>query len=333
MIFYKTFLFLTFIIGSVICYSQEVYNVNGNPIIYYNANKNVFFDYSGTPLYYISYSNNKRHIYNFKGEHIGWREDKVFRDHAGKIMASYKDGLSNIIYKIQPIKPIEQIIPIKAIEQIPPIVPIWRNESSNYALAIEKLSTPTVFSTPNDYSTANTFQPYSLPVDDIIGALKTLNAREEEMNRRGFVYDPRTDNYMKREDFIARELEIKKKEEFKKNQIWKSIFYLLDLTNSMIWNFKKEDYKDGWYYIAGTSEFEDGKVRQVRCKIKDGRVVIIQGFYGSSKYKFKCDIPMNMNVYRFSFEAKAKLLDRLYVQKVKSNGYLLFAYSITPEKK
>jgi hypothetical protein len=40
-----------------------------------------------------------------------------------------------------------------------------------------------------------------------------------------------------------------------------------------------------------------------------------------------------MNVYRFSFEAKAKLLDRLYVQKVKSNGYLLFAYSITPEKK
>jgi hypothetical protein len=331
--FIKLVTFLLLLLATTEVFSQTFYDKNGNAILYYNATNKTVFDYSGNPKFYFKFDNNQISLYDFEGKHLAWLSDGILRDHEGRILASQKGRITNITYNIEPIKPVEKVIPIKRVEQVPPIQPVFINEFSKTGLTYSSNSTAT--STPmylqNDYVAVSTFKPYQLPADDIFNALRALNAREQQMLARGYVYDSETDNYIKKEEYIRKQ---ELKAEYQRQRARITAQYIQNLVaeaenTPLPPNVSK---LNGWYNITATQQIVGGVKTYTLCKIKKGRVVQIVGLFDGWKYRFKTNIPIYNRVQSFYVTHKPNIFHRSIYNKIDMEGFLFFSLGITPKK-
>lgn len=271
----KTTIFLTILLAfnSLISFSQTFFDNGGKALLFYNQSNNTLFDFSGNPRFYFKYESDKIiHVYNFSGQHIAWLSEGILRDHDGRILASRNGRIVNITYSIEPIKPIEKILPIKGVEQIPPIQPIFKNEFSTSGIFFSdniSSQTPSVFSQQNDYSSRANFQPYQLPADDILNAIKSLNDRHNRLLAQGYIYDARTDNYYTKEQYAAIEA--------KRNVISKSYYDVVaEARNASSYSFGfKNPRKKTWY----TAYFGNPELGVYSAKVLIKKGGKIRGFY------------------------------------------------------
>lgn len=257
----KSFLFSLLIIVIHSASSQTFYDNNGEAKYYFDKSKETIFSFTGEPLGYFKYNSNYNSpiVYSFNGNQLGWYKNGVIYSNTGKIDSYTKaSGVTAGIIQIEPIKGIQGIIPIKGVESIPMIEPIFSNSFNSTSIFStnnnsSQSNNQNVLSKPysngnsssyssNDYSALN-YKPYKLPVEAITNAFIALNQRHAEMTSRGYIINPRTGDYIKKEDYI-------KEEKGREEAALKSIEDCLESAE------KKEeldfsDIKKGWYKIYG----------------------------------------------------------------------------------
>ena len=72
-------------------------------------------------------------VFGFNGIFLGWYEDGIVRDKNGNAVGA-RNGATNMITNIEPIKSIQEISPIRPITPITPIKPIFSNSWSSESL-------------------------------------------------------------------------------------------------------------------------------------------------------------------------------------------------------
>ena len=198
LIFCLAFVFLFTLIN----YGQVFHDNQGTPILFFNSNQKVLFDYAGNPKFYFKTDYwGDVNIFNFNGKHIGWYVNGTLRDHQGNIMASETNKLINVTYQMPGIKPLEKLLPLKAVEEIVPMRPLWNNQFSAYSIIYYQGSgttssqVPQPYSSPNDYTALQQRKPYQLPVNDIVETVEALNQqyyqnqqKHAELLAMGYIY-------------------------------------------------------------------------------------------------------------------------------------------------
>jgi hypothetical protein len=101
----------------------------------YIADDLTVYLWDGDPVAYLSNSNDKRHVYGFNGNHLGWYVKGIIYDNDGDAVAAQKDA-TNMITSIEGIKGIKSIKPIKSIKEIAPIQPILSRSWSRTPLVL-----------------------------------------------------------------------------------------------------------------------------------------------------------------------------------------------------
>lgn len=106
-----------------------LFDKDGKPVAYIEDSDNdpAIYLWSGHAVAYLS----DNHVYGFNGNHLGWFEHGIIRDHNGEKIAFIKNCCPKIT-KIEPIKKIKKIKKIKSIKKIPPIKPINKLSNSSY---------------------------------------------------------------------------------------------------------------------------------------------------------------------------------------------------------
>ena len=170
---------------------------NGYCAIEIDTNNYTIFDWEGKAVAYLSNGgNNSVNVYSFQGEHLGWFENGIIRDHEGKISLFQKGSLSNILYKLEKLKSLQQITPLKDIQKLEPLKPLYQNYFSNN-IVFENADRQNPTSNTTDLYKKNQINPldnYKGYVPDYNGTINTINSRTEqyyeqeaEMIRKGYV--------------------------------------------------------------------------------------------------------------------------------------------------
>ncbi len=119
--------------------SEEVtlYNSKGEPTAYIDVNDSdlPIYTWKGLPVAYLSTADKGFHIYGFNGEHLGWYEDGIVRDHEGKIVGFRKDAV-NVYTKYESYKAYKQYKPYKSYQKHAPYKPYYKNTFSDETLIL-----------------------------------------------------------------------------------------------------------------------------------------------------------------------------------------------------
>lgn len=109
---------------SMILNDNIIYNRFGRPELQI-IDDGRLVDFHGTSAGFIDGNS----VYNYRGRHIGWFENGIFRDPSGNVVGFTPDVTDYPrpilpLTSIPPIPAIPSIEPIRPIESIPPIPPI-----------------------------------------------------------------------------------------------------------------------------------------------------------------------------------------------------------------
>ena len=255
--------------------TQVFHDNQGNAILYYKQDANIFYDYIGNCKFYLTRDNlGDINIYNFNGKHIGWYVNGTLRDHQGRIMASETNKLINITYKMSPMKPLEKSTPLRALEELGPIRPMWVEQFSAYSIlnyggssnANAQQNAP--YSTPNDYTALQQRQPYQLQVNEIAETVEALNKRHNELLANGYIFFE--GNYYTQEQY--RNIVI-----LKNNRIEVFNNVIRQLKNTPI-TFKKEKY----WILAKVADEKNYELVEVALQINENGEV--ERFYNKRNW-------------------------------------------------
>jgi hypothetical protein len=121
------------LIGSLQVYAQEItlFDSNGNARAYidYNDDATIYL-WNGKPVAFLENDGNDMCVFGFNGNFLGWYEDGVIYNDDGDAVGA-RNGATNMITNIEPIKSIQEISPIRPITPITPISPIFSNSWSS----------------------------------------------------------------------------------------------------------------------------------------------------------------------------------------------------------
>jgi hypothetical protein len=94
---------------------------NGDPQAYIaHDDDNSLYSFAGEPLAYVDENSN---IYGFNGVHLGWFEDEIVWDHAGR-RVGFTAKTCPVLRKFEPFKGFKQFKPFKAFKQFAPFKPL-----------------------------------------------------------------------------------------------------------------------------------------------------------------------------------------------------------------
>ncbi|MBP6430191.1 MAG: hypothetical protein KA319_00310 [Ferruginibacter sp.] len=318
-------IFCFVLLKATICFSQTpFFNSKGEPTLFYNQTKNCFFDFNGNALFYLDFKNNNVSIYKFDGTHFGWYYKGYLMTQNGYIFATPNNFAANIIYQIVPIYPVEKLIPLKMSQELSPIFPLIRNQFENTSITNSSIL-PKVnekkYQNNNDYTKFQTLKPYELPSDAIYSALKRLNDNHLTMLANGYVLDPVSGSYLTTEQYLASLAYREKKQ--------KNLDQLYEESEKIDFEFKKENYKAGWYKILSVSYY-DGEKSMAECFIKKGKIKFIRLNFGNDgKIKFRANLKIKGKNDNYSVKKNTGLLKISEpITKLVDKGILLYSFGI-----
>lgn len=104
---------------------------NGDPQAYIaHEDDNTLYSFTGEPLAYVDEASN---IYGFNGDHLGWFEDGIVWDRAGR-RVGFTAETCPVFTQFEPFKGFKQFKPFKAFKQFAPFKPF-----KSHALSDEEL--------------------------------------------------------------------------------------------------------------------------------------------------------------------------------------------------
>jgi hypothetical protein len=91
--------------------------------------------WNGTPVAYLDPDGKAFNIYGFNGEHLGWFEQGIVRDHEGYAVG-FKEGATTIYTKHEPYKSSKKYKPYKAYQKYAPYKPYYKDQFSQETLSL-----------------------------------------------------------------------------------------------------------------------------------------------------------------------------------------------------
>lgn len=125
---YVIVLFLLLLTPVIRANAQEseisLFDSDGTPVAYVAMDDDMtVYSWSGKPLAYLESrsSGGGFNLYGFNGEHLGWFEHGVMRDHKGDGVC----GIRSVVdAKLEPLKALKQLKPLKALKELEPLKPL-----------------------------------------------------------------------------------------------------------------------------------------------------------------------------------------------------------------
>ncbi len=114
-----------------------LFDSNGKAIAYIDVEDEMtIYLWNGHPVAYLVPSNNGFSIYGFNGNHLGWLDDGIVRDHKGLGVGFVKGAVSNVQTKIEPLKNPKKLTPLKSLRKLEPLRPLDKPKFSDISLKI-----------------------------------------------------------------------------------------------------------------------------------------------------------------------------------------------------
>lgn len=116
----------------------SLFNEEGTPIAYIDADDEdlTIYMWNGLPVAYLYPSDSDAFdIYGFNGNHLGWFEDGIVRDHEGYVVG-FQKGAINKYTKYEPYKSYKRYKPYKSYRQYAPYKPYYKNSFGTESLSI-----------------------------------------------------------------------------------------------------------------------------------------------------------------------------------------------------
>ncbi|WP_292943833.1 4-fold beta flower protein [Olleya sp. UBA1516] len=129
----KLILLTLFLLIALTMTAQEttLFDSQGNARAYidYDDDETIYL-WNGKAVAFLENDGSDMCIFGFNGIFLGWYEDGIVRDKNGNAVGA-RDGATNMVTNIEPIKSIQEISPIRPITPITPIKPIFSNSWSS----------------------------------------------------------------------------------------------------------------------------------------------------------------------------------------------------------
>ena len=133
-------LIIFFLLFSCNCFSQEIslFDKNGEPSAYVDVGDedNTIYLWNGLPVAYLSSNGGYYNVYGFNGNHLGWYEDGIIRDHDGDAVAFKEGAVSGVYTKYEPYKSYKKYKPYKSYKQYEPYKPYFSSNFSNESFVL-----------------------------------------------------------------------------------------------------------------------------------------------------------------------------------------------------
>ena len=115
----------------------SLFDSNGRPTAYIDVeNEMTIYLWNGHPVAYLVPSNDGFSIYGFNGNHLGWLDDGIVRDHKGLGVGFVKGAVSNVQTKLEPLKKLKKLTPLKSLRKLEPLRPLDKPKFSDIPLKI-----------------------------------------------------------------------------------------------------------------------------------------------------------------------------------------------------
>lgn len=122
---------------SAIAEEITLFNLDGEAVAYIDAaNEDLtIYMWSGTPVAYLVPDGQAFSIYGFNGEHLGWFEDGIVRNHKG-YGVGFRKGATSIYTKYETYKSYKKYKPYKSYKKYPPYKPYYKTQFSEESLSL-----------------------------------------------------------------------------------------------------------------------------------------------------------------------------------------------------
>ena len=137
----KLFLFLCLVLCSVLqgqAKEMPLFNSDGEAVAYIDDSDSdlPIYMWDGTPVAYLAPSDDDYyHVYGFNGQHLGWYERGVVRDHDGYIVG-FQQGAISKSTRYEPYKRYKKYKPYKSYPKYPPSKAYNKSSFSYTSLAL-----------------------------------------------------------------------------------------------------------------------------------------------------------------------------------------------------
>lgn len=113
-----------------------LFDSQGNATAYFVQRSLTIFLWNGTPVAYLQPKSwgADYAVYGFNGDHLGWLDDGVVRDHDGYAVGFVKGAVTNVLTRIEPIKRLKRLEPLRGLRRLEPLQPLFRNSFSRVPL-------------------------------------------------------------------------------------------------------------------------------------------------------------------------------------------------------
>ena len=134
LIFLTTFLFSIFLTGQEI----SLYNSDGDAVAYIDTTDEdtTIYLWGGEPVAYLTYESGSYNIYGFNGNHLGWYEDGIIRNHEGDAVGFKKGSVRGVYTNYEGYKGYKQYKPYKSYQEYAPYKPYYSTNFSNESLIL-----------------------------------------------------------------------------------------------------------------------------------------------------------------------------------------------------
>lgn len=135
---YKYFLIL--LIAATKLYGQEdeitLYDYEGRAVSYIAVDDDLtIYTWDGEPVAYLTPRGDDFHIYGFNGNHLGWFQNGVIRDHNGDAVG-FVEGAINMLTELESLKSLKSLKPLKALRELAPLKPVNTLQWSRLPLSV-----------------------------------------------------------------------------------------------------------------------------------------------------------------------------------------------------
>jgi hypothetical protein len=116
---------------------MTLFDSGGNPVAYIDTADGdlTIYLWDGTPAAYIYPENNLYHVYGFNGNHLGWFENGIIRDHDGSVVGAIEKAFSGYT-KYEPYKSYKKYKPYQSYRKYAPYKPYSKNSWSRTGLQL-----------------------------------------------------------------------------------------------------------------------------------------------------------------------------------------------------
>jgi hypothetical protein len=119
-------------VGQTLAEEIALFNSDGTAIAYIDTDDEMtIYMWNGEPVAYLE----KDSIYGFNGDHLGWFERGIIRDHYGYAVGCIKDAVS-MPYKLEPLKGLKKLKPLKSLKKLEPLKPLYIDKWSTTSLSL-----------------------------------------------------------------------------------------------------------------------------------------------------------------------------------------------------